>query len=44
LHHFFSRYKDLEPGKFVNIEGWGDVKEAEQIVIDGFARLKADGH
>jgi inorganic pyrophosphatase len=44
LHHFFSRYKDLEPGKFVNIEGWDDAKEAEQIIVDGFARLKAEGH
>ena len=44
LHHFFSRYKDLEPGKFVNVEGWGDAAEAEQIITDGFARLKAEGH
>ncbi len=42
IEHFFRRYKDLEPGKFVNIEGWGDAAEAEQIVQDGFARLKAE--
>ena len=40
IEHFFRRYKDLEPGKFVNIEGWGDAAEAERIVQDGFARLK----
>jgi inorganic pyrophosphatase len=44
LHHFFSRYKDLEPEKFVNIEGWGDAAEAEQLIIDGFERLKTQGH
>jgi inorganic pyrophosphatase len=44
IEHFFARYKDLEPEKFVNIEGWGDAAEAEQIILDGFARLKAEGH
>ena len=44
IEHFFERYKDLEPGKFVNVEGWGNAAEAEQIVIDGFARLQAEGH
>jgi inorganic pyrophosphatase len=44
IDHFFKRYKDLEPGKFVNVEGWGNAAEAEQIVVDGFARLKAEGH
>jgi inorganic pyrophosphatase len=44
IEHFFARYKDLEPEKFVKIEGWGNAAEAEQIIIDGFARLKAEGH
>ncbi len=44
IEHFFTRYKDLEPGKFVNIEGWGDAAEANQIVEDGFVRLKEQGH
>lgn len=39
IEHFFRRYKDLEPGKFVNIEGWGDAAEAEQIIQQGFTRL-----
>ena len=43
IEHFFARYKDLEPGKFVAIEGWGDAAEAEQIVTDGFARLSDAG-
>jgi inorganic pyrophosphatase len=44
IEHFFARYKDLEPGKFVNIEGWGDASEAEAIVEAGFAKLAAEGH
>jgi inorganic pyrophosphatase len=44
IEHFFNRYKDLEPGKFVNVEGWADAAEAEQIVVDGFERLKKEGH
>ena len=39
IEHFFARYKDLEPGKFVNIEGWGDAAEADRIVREGFTRL-----
>ena len=37
IAHFFERYKDLEPGKFVKAEGWGDAAEAEQIVQAGQA-------
>jgi inorganic pyrophosphatase len=37
IAHFFERYKDLEPGKFVNAEGWGNAAEAEEIVQAGFA-------
>ena len=43
IEHFFARYKDLEPGKFVNIEGWGDAAEADQIIQDGFTRLTDAG-
>ncbi|WP_313545011.1 inorganic diphosphatase [Leifsonia aquatica] len=44
IEHFFARYKDLEPNKFVTIEGWGDAAEAEKIVEAGFEKLKAEGH
>ena len=44
IEHFFARYKDLEPGKFVNIEGWGDAAEAESVIEKGFAKLAAEGH
>ena len=33
IEHFFTRYKDLEPGKWVKIQGWQD-KAATQQVID----------
>jgi inorganic pyrophosphatase len=44
LEHFFRRYKDLEPGKFVEIDGWGDAAEAEQLVLESIERLKTEGH
>jgi len=35
IEHFFSHYKDLEPEKWVKVEGWGDADEAKQIIRDG---------
>jgi inorganic pyrophosphatase len=32
IQHFFEHYKDLEPGKWVKIIGWGDRAEAEAIL------------
>ena len=32
IEHFFAHYKDLEPGKWVRILGWGDVQAALHIV------------
>ena len=29
IEHFFTRYKDLEPGKWVKAEGWADRAAAE---------------
>ena len=31
LQHFFQRYKDLEKGKFSDVVGWFDKKEAEKV-------------
>ena len=28
IRHFFERYKELEAGKWVKVEGWGDKAEA----------------
>ncbi|RIJ52618.1 inorganic diphosphatase [Clavibacter phaseoli] len=43
IEHFFEHYKDLEPGKWVKTEGWGDAAEAERIVQAGFEKLQAEG-
>jgi inorganic pyrophosphatase len=44
IEHFFARYKDLEPGKFVNIEAWGDAAEAEGLIQKAIAKLADEGH
>jgi inorganic pyrophosphatase len=41
ISHFFEHYKDLEPGKWVKVEGWGGPEEAKAEVMAGveaFAR------
>lgn len=40
ITHFFEHYKDLEPGKWVKIEGWGDADEAKQEIIASIASYK----
>ncbi|MDR1227835.1 MAG: inorganic diphosphatase [Azoarcus sp.] len=35
--HFFEHYKDLEPGKWVKILGWGTLEEARKEILDGIA-------
>ena len=40
IEHFFSHYKDLEPGKWVKIVRWGDAAEAQQMVLEGIERAK----
>jgi len=32
IQHFFEHYKDLEPGKWVKVAGWGDAHEARQMI------------
>lgn len=41
IEHFFSHYKDLEPGKWVKIVRWGDAEEARRMVVEGIERAKA---
>jgi len=38
IEHFFSHYKDLEPGKWVKIKRWGDKAEAHKMILEGIAR------
>ena len=40
VEHFFSHYKDLEPGKWVKIGGWYDSATAKKMIVDGIARGK----
>ncbi|MEM8663588.1 MAG: inorganic diphosphatase [Pseudomonadota bacterium] len=40
IEHFFSHYKDLEPGKWVKIVGWGDEHEAKTMIGDAIERSK----
>jgi inorganic pyrophosphatase len=40
IEHFFAHYKDLEPGKWVKLNGWGDVKMAERMIIEAIERAK----
>jgi len=38
VQHFFEHYKDLEPGKWVKMNGWGDAAEAKQFIREAIAR------
>jgi len=40
VQHFFEHYKDLEPGKWVKIFGWGDSKEAGELILEAVERAK----
>ena len=40
IQHFFESYKALEAGKWVKVEGWGDVNEARQEILESFERAK----
>jgi inorganic pyrophosphatase len=41
IQHFFEHYKDLEPGKWVKLTGWGDAARAKQLIIEAMDRAKA---
>ena len=40
IEHFFVHYKDLEPGKWVKLIGWGDAKEAQKLILEAIERAK----
>ncbi|MCP4335715.1 MAG: inorganic diphosphatase [Gammaproteobacteria bacterium] len=42
ISHFFDHYKDLEPGKWVKIDGWVDVDDAKREILDSIERYEAD--
>jgi inorganic pyrophosphatase len=42
VQHFFEHYKDLEPGKWVKVQGWGDAAHAKQMIGEAIDRAKAN--
>ena len=40
IGHFFEHYKDLEKGKWVKIQDWGDKAAAEAEIMTSFERAK----
>ena len=32
IAHFFEHYKDLEPGKWVKVQRWGEADEAFRLI------------
>lgn len=40
IAHFFAHYKDLEPGKFVQIHGWVGPEDAKQEITSGVRRYE----
>ncbi len=41
IEHFFTHYKDLEPGKWVKILRWVGADEARKLIQQGIERAKA---
>jgi inorganic pyrophosphatase len=41
IQHFFEHYKDLEPGKWVKLTGWGDAAKARQLITEAMDRATA---
>ena len=39
IEHFFLRYKDLEPGKWVKLAGWVGAEEAKREIVDAAKRF-----
>lgn len=40
LEHFFEHYKDLEPGKWVKVDGWADAAAAKAEIVGSVARFE----
>ncbi|OFC70185.1 inorganic diphosphatase [Alteromonas confluentis] len=40
IEHFFSHYKDLEPGKWVKIDGWADAEAAKAEIVSSAKRYQ----
>ena len=40
IQHFFEHYKDLEPGKWVKVDGWYGPEEARDEIMSGVENYK----
>ena len=40
IAHFFEHYKDLEPSKWVKVEGWEGPEAAHKEILDGIANYQ----
>ena len=40
IQHFFEHYKDLEPNKWVKVQGWSGPEAAHAEIISGIANYK----
>ncbi len=40
IAHFFQHYKDLEPNKWVKIDGWQDIAAAKTEIMASLARYR----
>lgn len=40
IEHFFKHYKDLEEGKWVQIEGWEGIEAAHSEILNSVARYE----
>jgi inorganic pyrophosphatase len=38
ISHFFQHYKDLEPNKWVKIDGWQDQTAAREEILESIKR------
>ncbi|MFM6979947.1 MAG: inorganic diphosphatase [Micrococcales bacterium] len=44
LEHFFSHYKDLEPGKWVKVGSWAGKDVAEKLIAEAYERYEKEAH
>lgn len=40
ISHFFAHYKDLEPGKWVKVQGWHGAEAARKEIVDAVQRYR----
>jgi inorganic pyrophosphatase len=43
IEHFFTHYKDLEPGKWVKVGKWAGKDEAQRLIDEALERFKTEG-